>query len=196
MDFVTLFSSPWYSYAILPLLIFTARIFDVSLGTIRVIFIARGFKFLAPLLGFFEVLIWLAAINQIFSNLNNFYYYLVYAGGFAAGTFAGIIIENKLSIGKVIIRIITGKEVPPLIRKLEDKGFHITWINAESPDGKVRVVITVVDRHEINQVISIVREFNPHAFYSIEDVRFANQHRVDIPASNWLRCYPKTQIIK
>lgn len=178
MDLAALFISPWYSYLLLPLLIFTARVFDVSLGTIRVIFISRGFKFLAPLLGFFEVLIWLAAINQIFNNLTNFYYYFVYAAGFAAGTFVGILIENKLSIGKVIIRIILRDEPAKVISVLKDSGFHITWMDAEGHAGKVKKVSVVADRHDLEKVISIVRESSPQAVYTVEDIRFAHDETV------------------
>ncbi|MBI2112485.1 hypothetical protein HYT52_03045 [Candidatus Woesearchaeota archaeon] len=87
----------WFTHIILPVLIFFARIADVSIGTVRVIFIAKGFKYLAPVLGFFEVLIWLTAIQQVFNNLTNAFTYIGYAAGFATGTYVGIILEEKLS---------------------------------------------------------------------------------------------------
>ena len=75
----------WFAYIILPILIFMARILDVSLGTIRILFIARGIQTLAAVLGFFEVFIWLFVISSIFKNLSSPFYYIFYAGGFAAG---------------------------------------------------------------------------------------------------------------
>ncbi len=83
MILAALMDTNLYMYFILPLLIFIARIFDVSMGTIRVIFITRGYKLIAPFIGFFEVLIWLLAIGQIMSNLTNVYCYVGYAIGFA-----------------------------------------------------------------------------------------------------------------
>jgi len=64
--------------------------------------VSRGKKYLAPVLGFFEVLVWIMAISQIMQNLNNFVCYFAYAAGFATGTFVGIIIEEKLAIGTLL----------------------------------------------------------------------------------------------
>ena len=75
----------WYAWVVLPLIIFIARIFDVTLGTIRIIFVARGKRNLAPVLGFFEVLIWIVVISQLVQNLESFTAYIGYAAGFAAG---------------------------------------------------------------------------------------------------------------
>ena len=100
-------TSSIFSWVILPMLIFFARVLDCSIGTLRIIFIARSKKLLVPLLGFIEILIWLVAIRQIMENLTNVFYYIAYAGGFAMGNFVGICIEEKLAMGKLIFRIIT-----------------------------------------------------------------------------------------
>ncbi len=167
------FSSVWFTYGIIPLLIFLARIIDVSIGTIRVIFIARGYKFLAPLLGFFEVLVWLCAIQQFFEHLDSWIMYVAYAGGFATGTFVGIILEEKLSIGKVNMRIITGSDATKLFNALDKARFTFTVTKGKGPDGKVRIIHTIVDRHDTRKVKDLITKYNPHAFYSIEDVRYA-----------------------
>ena len=122
MGDLSFFSSDIYALLILPLLIFIARVLDVTLGTIRIVFISKGFKYLAPAVGFFEVMIWLLAIGQIFQNFTNIGYYIAYAGGFAMGTFVGIFIEDKLSIGTEIVRIITHKEATKLIGVLKSEG--------------------------------------------------------------------------
>ena len=87
-----------------------ARIADVTFGTIRIIFVSRGMKWLAPICGFFEIMIWLFAIGQVFNNLTNITYYLAYAGGFACGNFVGIWIEEKMAIGTLVVQIITKKD--------------------------------------------------------------------------------------
>jgi len=104
-----------FAWVILPILIFLARVCDVSIGTIRIIFVSKGIKYLATFLGFFEILIWLMAISQIMQNLTNVYYYLFYAGGFSTGIFVGILIDEKLSIGTVSVRIITRTDASKLI---------------------------------------------------------------------------------
>ncbi len=98
-----------YNYVILPLLIAIARIMDVSVGTIRLIFVSRGYKYMAPALGFVEVIIWLLAIGQIMQQLDNFMSYIGYGAGFAMGNYIGIILVEKMSIGTVVVRIIPKK---------------------------------------------------------------------------------------
>jgi len=173
MEITTFLNSSWYSYLIIPLLIFLARILDVSIGTIRVIFITRGFKTSAPILGFIEVLIWLAAVRQIFTNLSNPIMYIAYAAGFAAGTYVGIYIEEKISMGKVTIRIITKKDARKMAQKLDKSKFTYTAMGADGPEGKVQLILAVTDRKNIPKIVRIVKKINPNAFYSIEDVRFA-----------------------
>jgi uncharacterized protein YebE (UPF0316 family) len=99
------FNSNLFGYLILPLLIFFARICDVSIGTMRIIFVSKGKKNIAPLLGFFEVLIWIIVISKIMQNLNNYVNYVAYAAGFATGNLVGMIIEEKLAVGVQMIRV-------------------------------------------------------------------------------------------
>src|SRR5512136_1739070 len=103
-------SPEFYSWVLLPLLIFFARICDVSLETIRVIYISRGIKYLAPFIAFFEIVIWLLAMEVIMNDLSNIANFMAFAFGFAMGTYIGLVIEERLSIGMVILRIITTEE--------------------------------------------------------------------------------------
>lgn len=175
--------SPEVAAWAIPLFIFIARVADVSMGTIRVIFIARGMRLLAPLLGFFEVLIWLLAIGQIMQNLTNLVSYLAYAGGFAAGTFIGIYIENRLSLGVVIIRIITQQDASALVDWLRAAHYGVTTIEAQGVKGPVKIIFMVVKRRDIPNVVTRIQEFNPHAFYSVEDVRFVSEGIFPLPRS-------------
>ena len=167
--------SSFYSMILIPLLIFFARVCDVSLGTIRIIFISKGIKYLAPLVGFFEILIWLFAINQIFQDFSNIYYYIFYAGGFALGNLIGIVIDEKLSIGTVGIRIITRFDANNLVMALKKIKIGLTVVDAEGPNGKVKLIFTIVNRQNINKVIKIVKKYNPKAFYSVEDIRHVSE---------------------
>jgi uncharacterized protein YebE (UPF0316 family) len=168
-------NSELFKWFILPLLIFVARVLDVSLGTLRVVFISKGMKLFAPLLGFFEILIWLLAIGQIFHNLSNVACYVAYAGGFAMGTFVGIYIENKLSIGTVIIRIITRKEASELIEFLKSADYGITSTDAQGATGGVKIIYSIIKRQDLKNVVEIIKKFNPHAFYTVEDVKFVSE---------------------
>jgi Uncharacterized protein conserved in bacteria len=171
VDIAAFYHSEIFKFVLLPALIFLARICDVTLDTLRIIYVSRGMKFLAPLIGFFEVLIWLMAITQILNNMTNITYYIAYAGGFAMGNFIGIVIEEKMAIGTVVIRIITQKHTTQLIEFLKCGGYGITHVDAQGAQGPVKIIFTIVKRKDINHVLEIIRRFNPHAFFTIEDVR-------------------------
>lgn len=177
MEFMTLFGADIYAWCILPVLIFLARIMDVSLGTIRIIFVSRDLKYLAPFVGFFEVLIWLLVIRQIMlSDGNNTACIIAYAAGFASGTFVGMYIENLLSFGRVLIRVITRKEAGELVEYLKSSGYGLTCVDATGATGPVKLVFSIVERHDIPRIVEIIKRFNPNAFYTIEDVRFVSEN--------------------
>jgi uncharacterized protein YebE (UPF0316 family) len=138
---ILLFNSSFYAWFILPFLIFIARIADVSIGTMRLIFVSRGFKYLAPVVGFFEVLIWLLAIGQIMKNLSNPLCYIGYAGGFAMGNYVGMLIAEKLSLGVVLIRVITKMDALQLVEHLNSKDYGVTSIDGHGSSGEVKVVL-------------------------------------------------------
>jgi uncharacterized protein YebE (UPF0316 family) len=173
-DFLLL-NSEFFAWVLLPLLIFVARVADVSLGTVRVIFIARGLKYFAPIVGFFEIIIWLLAIGQIMQNLSNPVCYIAYAAGFAMGNYVGIWIAEKLSLGVVLIRVITSKDASELIEYLKTADYGVTIVDAKGSAGNVQVVFTIVRRREVATVVSLIKQFNPNAFYTIEEVGFVEQ---------------------
>lgn len=166
----------WFTYVVLPALIFLSRICDVTIGTLRIISVSRGHKYLAPVLGFFEVLIWVVVIGKVMENLGNVVCYIAYAGGFAAGNLVGIIIEQRLAMGTLVIRIITKEEASDLIGGLRSAGYGATTMKAEGGTGQVDVIYSIVRRSDLKDVLEIVERFNPDAFYSIEDVRFVSKH--------------------
>ncbi|MCC7565511.1 MAG: DUF2179 domain-containing protein [Methanomicrobiaceae archaeon] len=166
-------SPEFFSLVILPLLIFTARVADVTLGTMRIIFISRGMKVIAPALAFFEILIWLVAIGQVFSNLTNVANYIAYAGGFAAGNYVGIIVEERLAVGLTLVRIITQRDSAPLVEFLRGSGYGLTVIDAQGRDGPGKIVFTLIRRKNLKDVIEAIHLYAPKAFYTIEDIRHA-----------------------
>ena len=169
------FGTDLYIYFLLPLLIFLARICDVTIGTMRIIMISKGKRLLAPVLGFFEILIWIMAIGKIMQNLNNPVCYIAYAGGFAMGNYVGMKVEEKLAMGLIVLRIITQKDASGLIKALREMGFGITEIDAMGKDEKVHVIYSIIKRHDTPVVVEQINNFNPKAFYTIEDIRAINQ---------------------
>jgi len=167
--------SDLFTWAILPTLIFLARVADVSVGTLRIAYITRGKKFIAPFLGFLEIIIWLLAIGQIFKNLNNIACYIAYASGFAFGNFVGIWLENKLALGEQVLRIITRKDATRLIEHLKSGGYGVTVVDGEGSRGPVKIIFTILKRKDLPRLEQLIKTHNPRAFYSVEDVRLAKE---------------------
>ena len=163
--------SQLFSLVILPLLIFLARITDVTIGTMRIIFVSRGFRFIAACAGFFEILIWLFALGQIMNNLDNWVNYVAYAGGFAVGTYIGVTIERWVALGYLVVRIITQRDGTALEESLRKANFVVTSVDAEGGRGPVKILFTVLKRKTLPTMVKLIKSTNPQAYYTIEDLR-------------------------
>jgi len=160
-----------FSIIIISFLIFFARIVDVSLQTLRIIFTSKDKIKIAPIVGFFEVFIWLLAIGQLFQNITNIFYYLAYASGFATGNYVGIYIERKISLGLLNIQLILKKDPTQLLNSLKTAGYGLTTFTAEGKSGKVKMVILIIKRKNLNELLRIIEKDYPNAFISIEQVQ-------------------------
>lgn len=168
-------SSETFTYLVIPVLIFLARICDQSIGTLRLIFVSKGYKYIAPILGFFEVIIWVMAISQIMQHLDNVYCYIAYGAGFATGNYVGMYLEEKISLGTVIMRIIPKKDTSELVSYLRTNNYGLTIVDAEGATGPVKIIFSIIKRKDVPHVVSIINQFNPNAFYTIEEVKAVNK---------------------
>ena len=180
------YDSNLFTFVLLPALIFFSRVMDVTIGTIRIVMVSKGHKLWAPILGFFEILIWLIAISKIFENLDNWFCYVAYAAGFACGNYVGLRIEEKLAVGIVKIQIITRMNAEKLINNLKEAGYGITHHEAKGSTESVSIIYSIINRIEIKKVEEIVKSSNPKAFYSVEDVKFVKEGVFPVrTATNW-----------
>jgi uncharacterized protein YebE (UPF0316 family) len=194
---------------LIPLFIFAAEMSVVTISTMRTIFVARGMKVLAPLLGFFEVSLWLVAIGAVMKNLSDWTCSAAFAGGFTLGNFLGILLEEKLAMGSVVVRVITRKGAGELVENLRAAGYGVTCVDGQGSRGPVQIVLSVVPRKELERVLGLARQFDPNVFYSVDDLQSAERGvapaprrligallpglgRVRPPAATWDR--PATEV--
>jgi uncharacterized protein YebE (UPF0316 family) len=163
--------SEMFQLLAMPLLIFLARVTDVSLGTIRIIFVSRHQGLLAACVGFFEVLIWLVVISQILGKLGAWYHFVAYAAGFATGNFVGVLLEERLAMGTALLRLVTQEDPAALLEQLNQHDLGVTVMVAQGATGPVRIVLAVLRRRDLRQVLEQIRQRWPNTFYTIEDVR-------------------------
>ncbi|MDQ3073730.1 MAG: DUF2179 domain-containing protein [Bacteroidota bacterium] len=160
----------YYNWLILPGLIFLARVCDVSISTIRVLTVISGRKKIAPFLGAIEVTIWLLAIGQIMQHLDNVACYIGYAAGFAMGTYVGMQIEERLAFGNYVIRIITDN-AQVLVEHLRNLQYSVTCLHAEGNSGDVNVIFLVIKRKEFEDIVQVIKRFNPQAYYTVASIK-------------------------
>jgi uncharacterized protein YebE (UPF0316 family) len=108
-------------------------------------------------------------------NLTNMTYYLAYAGGYATGNIVGMYIEEKMAMGTLVIRIITKRDASNLIEALKLKNYGITVVDAQGGTGAVKIIFTVIKRKSVDDVVGMIKHFNPKAFFSIEEVKAAKE---------------------
>lgn len=164
-----------FGLIVVPLLVFIARILDVSINTVRIIFVMSGKKYISTLLGFLESLIWLLAIGQIFKHMDNVFCYIAYPAGFAGGILVGMMIEEKIALGKVIIRIITAEDLTIVKNYLLENNFRYSVVAAESNEGKESLLFAVLKRDRVPEMLDVVKINLPKAFYTIESVKSASE---------------------
>ncbi len=154
------------------LLIFVLRMLDVSMGTVRTIFMVQGRKLASTVIGFFEVLIFIFAISQVVGNLKSPVLMIAYAGGFAAGTLAGLVLEEKLAFGQSQLRILSRGEGKKIAQALWDSDFGATIIHGEGRGGDVDLVFSVVPRYSIPEIVKLASEQDDDCVVSINDSRY------------------------
>jgi len=170
-----------------PMFIFVARVLDVSLGTMRTILVIRGYRLLAPVLGFFEITIWVMAISGVLTHLDRWYNIVAYAAGFATGNLAGILLEQKLAIGMQAVRFISRTRSAAVAEALRFVGYAVTEITGHGINGDVSVSFVVVPRRETSAIVDIAKGIDPDVFMTIEDIRSTNFHvyRSAVPPTGW-----------
>ena len=181
MDFM---NSDLYVWVVLPLLVFCARVLDVTLGTLRIIFISQGKRNLAPVLGFVEVFIWITIVSQIVGYAHNMLAYVAYAAGFAAGNYLGMYIESRIAIGTQVVLAIVQEHAERMNAKLHSAGYGVTCVDGQGANGPVKLVYTIVPRRNLEEVLTIIHETHPKAFLSIQDIRSTQEGVFPIPSTS------------
>ncbi len=156
---------------LLPLLICLARISDQSIGTLRLILVSKGHKNVAPFLAFFESLIWLLAVSQILKHMDNWVTFVAYGLGFAIGNYVGMVLEEKISLGHVIVRVFPKTDYSELINYMSRHVIGYSIIDAEGRMGELKIIFSIISRKNLQDYIKVVENHIPDAFFSIEDVK-------------------------
>ena len=152
-------------------LIFILRVSDMTLDTLRVLFVMRGKKKIAWILGFFQSAIFVLAIGKVLTQVNNPLNILGYAAGFATGNVVGMLIEERIAIGHININIISPHRGSAIVTHLRQSGYAVTELSGRGKDGMVSLINCSVLRKQVDAVRQLVNEIDSDAFITAEDVR-------------------------
>jgi uncharacterized protein YebE (UPF0316 family) len=164
-DVFAIFGDPLWG----PIVIFLLRIVDVTLDTMRVLFMVRGRRVPAGILGFLMALVWIIAVGNAMKHLDSIWHILGYAAGYGTGTMVGITIENFVAFGLIQLRIVSKHGGVEIAEGLRDRGYGATEFSGFGRDGAVEIVQSVVQRAHLNEVLAIVDRFDDTAFVTVED---------------------------
>jgi uncharacterized protein YebE (UPF0316 family) len=160
------------------IVIFVAKLTEVSLSTVRNVLINRGEKMLAAIIGFFEVLIWIIVVSNVLSTLSQDpIKVVVYCLAFACGNYLGIMIEGKLALGTACIQVMVTEEMEAkegqagLKKLLHDKGFGVTTVPAHGVDREVDLMMIYLTRKRVGEALELIRANTPSALVTVGDVR-------------------------
>ena len=155
------------------ILIFLAKIVEVSLATIRTVLITRGEKFHGSIIGFFEVLIWIYLITTVLVGINEDPFKIVaYALGFSFGNYFGCILEDKLALGLITLNaIVSEKDGLPLAKILRAENVGVTIMDAEGLKEAKKILILHVKRKRKSKILKLIQNSQINAVISLSDAK-------------------------
>lgn len=151
-------------------LIIIGRITDVSLGTLRTVFVVQGYRNLSWVTGFFEILIWVFIISKVVQNLNQPAYAVSYALGYASGNYVGVMLEQWLALGEQIVRVFT-REGQEIATQLRSEGFRVTVFPGEGRNGPIDMLFIEIPRKKARDIVLFAEKIDPKCFCIVDDIR-------------------------
>ena len=151
--------------------IFFLRVANVALDTVRVLFVVRGERLLASIIGFIETLLFLVAIGKVVQDLTNIPNVLAYCGGFAVGTWVGIVIEGRLALGYVRVHIVSLQKAKGIASSLREEGYGVTEVTGRGKGGRVGIIEVVARRKDVPSITTAVTRVDDKAFITVEEAK-------------------------
>ena len=154
-------------------LIVLARITDVSLDTIRTVSVIQGRRAFAAVLGFFEAAVYICAVAKVLLNMNQPVYAVAYGLGFAAGTYLGMVIEQRLAFGNQLVLLLTpkGLAVAEVLRK---GNYRVAEVKGHSREGDLMILCVEVPRRHAQKLIRLARAVDDRCDFIVNDIRLAD----------------------
>jgi uncharacterized protein YebE (UPF0316 family) len=166
----------WWSIIGIGLLIMLARMTDVSIGTMRVISVVDGRMKMAFWLGFLEVIVWISVISVTLKYIEEEpLLALFFALGFSIGNVLGILLERKIPLGNLTLRVVGGEDVRTIASQIREIGLHATVLKGEGREGECLMMFTFMPKKYLKQVMKILEPMRDRIFYTLDYGGSSNQ---------------------
>ena len=149
-------------------IVFSLRLADQSLGTLRALLVNKNRPIYAALIGLIESAIWIVAISQVVNDMDGPVLISAYAAGFAAGTILGSYFERIVGVGNDVVRVYCPANSPSVAETLRENGHGVTIIDGEGKDGPVKIYLCVIPRRKLKSVLNTIEEINPNAYITTD----------------------------
>ena len=154
-------------------LIVLARITDVSLDTIRTVSVIQGRRAFAAVLGFFEAVVYICAVAKVLLNMNQPVYAVAYGLGFAAGTYLGMVIEQRLAFGRQLVFLLTPKGTE-LAEVLRARDYRVAEVKGHTRDGDLTILCVEIPRRDAQKLIRLASAVDERCDFIVHDIRLAD----------------------
>ena len=154
------------------ILIFLAKLLEVSIATVRIVLTARGNRIVSSLLAAVEITLWIiVASNVLLGITEDPLRAVAYGLAYAIGIYIGIAIEDKLALGLSQIEVIAEyDEARAITAKLRDNAYGVTTFDCEGLEGKKQSLVLKVHRKDIPMTMGLLKEYE-HLFVTVTDIR-------------------------
>ena len=154
-------------------IILFAKTLELSLSAIKTVFISKGKKPLAVLVGFIECAVWALIVSAVITSLtSNMLWLLGYCIGYCLGIYIGLLIEEKIALGIKQIEFVADRFNSLIIEQyLKDSGYGFYTTQGYGKQGDIFIIKTIVQRKNESKVIKEIGEIaDYHFFTSTSDI--------------------------
>ena len=156
------------------IIIFFARVIDVSLATFVTVLTVKGKRALATIIGFIDVLIWFLVVKEALNtDIKSIWIAFSYAGGYALGTFIGTTLSNKLIDGKISAQVIINSDSINEVEKIRKAGFAVSQIDCTGKDNAKKLMLFIeLDKKYLDDLKDIINKIDKDAFMVINETKY------------------------
>ena len=154
------------------IIILISKIVEVSVGTLRMIVISKGYRRQGTILSFIEIILWTFIASRVILGIAEAPIKgIVYCIGYSIGVYMGSRIEGRIAMGRVMIQAIVSKEnSAPLIGGLREKGYAVTTMEAQGRDSEKQVLMIFANRKGKEDIISTIQKLDRTAMIITNDI--------------------------